>query len=108
MALIRRLNAALAILLLAAEVMGSFLHLWTAYVGYVQAGIKGLILSLFLPVLSEIYWFLHFQAIFGTFGNPYTLAVFIEAATLAAFVLVGVVTVRLEEERDVRAAKLSG
>lgn len=108
MALIRRLNAALALLLLAAEVMGSLLHLWTSYVGYVQSGIKGLLLSLFLPVLSEIYWFLHFHAISGTFGNPYTIAVFIEATTFGAFLVLGAVTVRLEEQRDARAVKLSG
>ena len=108
MALIRRLNAALAILLFAAEVIGSFLHLWTAYVGYVQAGVKGLLLSFFLPVLSEIYWFLHFQALSGTFGNPYTIAVFIEATTFGAFLVLGAVTVRLEQARDARAVKFSG
>jgi len=34
-----------------------FLHLWTILIAWQESGVFGAVLTCFLPVLAEVYWF---------------------------------------------------
>ncbi len=60
-------------------------HLWTAIIGFSEGGFLGGLLTLFLPVLSEIYWF------FKMLGEneAYTIVAIIHAILAFFYIILG-------------------
>jgi hypothetical protein len=60
-------------------------HIWTVIIGFSEAGFWGGVLTLFLPVLSEIYW------MFKMFGenNVYAFIALIHLILALPFSMIG-------------------
>lgn len=61
--------------------LGASAHIWTVYIAFTEGGFFAGVLSLFLPVLSEIYW------IFKMFGdnNLYSISIIIISVIVLFF-----------------------
>ncbi len=70
-------------------ILGAVIHVFTILVAFSISGILGAVLSLGLPVLAQIYWFIRLWYITGTVWNPYCLAIMAYVG-LVAILVVGV------------------
>jgi hypothetical protein len=72
-----RLGAGIAILGIAgfvAWILAAIIHVWTVVIAFMSGGLVSAVITLLLPVLSQIYWgFVIFSAT-GTIFNTYCLA----------------------------------
>lgn len=64
-------------------ITGLITHIWTAVIAYSESGFLAFIFSLFIPVLSEIYWMC---AMIGE-NNTYVFVSLIHTVLAVIFVL---------------------
>ena len=50
------LTGTLILVLSIFPITATLVHIWTVYIAFVEGGFWGGLISLFLPVISEIYW----------------------------------------------------
>ncbi|MDZ7816500.1 MAG: hypothetical protein U5N86_11040 [Planctomycetota bacterium] len=60
------------------------LHIWTVYIAYVLEGIGAAVVTVFLPLLAQIYWFFVVGSQAG-YGHAYCIATMIAVACIILF-----------------------
>ena len=56
-------------------ILGLLIHIWTIIIAYASGGIFSAMISLVLPVLSQIFWGIKVWTATETFFNLYCLAI---------------------------------
>jgi len=59
------------------QVIGAGIHIWTLLIIYNIYGFFGAVVSLFMPVISQIYLFIISWKISGTFLTQYNLVIIV-------------------------------
>lgn len=68
--------------------LGAAIYVWTIVTSYIMSGLFAAILTLFIPVLSTIYWFFVIGANFG-FDTLFCIAIIIYLIIGGIMLLVG-------------------
>lgn len=71
----------IALAWIAAWILGMIIHVWTIMISFAVSGMLAAVITLALPVLSEIYWFLSVGSNVG-FGTTYCISVMAYAGLL--------------------------
>lgn len=58
-----------------AGILGMAIHIWTIIIAYSFSGLMGAVITLCLPVIGQIYWFIRMWNYAGTFLNLYCLSI---------------------------------
>jgi len=55
--------------------LGTIIHIWTIVVAYNVSGIFAAMMTVWFPILAQIYWFIRIWSMVGTVINKYCLAI---------------------------------
>ena len=58
------------------SILGVVIHIWTVVIAFLTSGLFAAVITLILPVLSEIYWFIKVGSNVG-FGTTYCVAIMV-------------------------------
>jgi hypothetical protein len=81
---------------------GYAIHLWTILIALKQMGVLMAILTLILPGIAEVYWFIRMIIYHGTLMNPYCLVIIGYLLYQLSQIAWAVISVKMEEEDDDR------
>ena len=56
------------LIILIAEITGLITHIWTVIIGFLEGGFWGGLITLFLPIGSEIYWMFKMFGVNNTYS----------------------------------------
>jgi len=56
-------------------ILGLVVHVWTILIAFAASGLIGAVITLILPVLAQIYWFIKIWGVAGNVLNWYCMAV---------------------------------
>lgn len=68
-------------------ILGAVLHVWTVVIAFLASGLVGAVITVVLPVLAQIFWFIAVWRGTGTLWNTYCVAVL---CYVGLFVVAGV------------------
>ncbi len=58
-------------------ILGLVIHIWTIVIAFTTSGLVSAVISLMLPVVAQIYWFIKVWSIAETVLNQYCLAILV-------------------------------
>lgn len=66
--------------------LGLVVHAFSALIGYVYSGFEGLLITVLLPVVAEVFWFIKLWSDVGPSNNfTYVLVVYVIVIALLSF-----------------------
>ena len=84
-------TAIMGLSFLATTLFGTALHLLTVYVAYQSVGFMGAALTLFFPVIAQLYWLVSIWAETGMLFNLYTMACLAYLAIWVVIIFAGAI-----------------
>jgi hypothetical protein len=85
---------------LSISTLGLAIHIWTIVKAYSLTGILGAVITLFLPVIGEIYWFIRLWKISETVFNFYCTVLIGYLVFIHVMILVMVIVGAVAKKRD--------
>lgn len=78
--------------------LGLLIHVLTILIAFSVSGIIGAIISLMLPLISQIFWFIKMWSVAGTILNPYCIIILAYIGSWIV-IIVGLLVVAYASER---------
>ena len=63
-------------------ILGLVIHVWTILIAFAMSGLVGAVITLMVPVLAQIFWFIKAWSLAGTVLNLYCLGILAYIACL--------------------------
>lgn len=57
------------------SILGLVVHVWTIIIAFSVKGLIGAVITLAMPVLAEVFWFIKVWRVTETILNPYCLSI---------------------------------